>query len=84
MLTVRKEVRNMTGIKEVAGRTKKDFNDAVDKLKERVRRRPFDLAAHTRLMKLYLAENMFPEAESEQEILEWLDRIRRNVRLNIK
>jgi hypothetical protein len=81
MLTVRKEVRNMTGIKEGAA-LKNEFNDSINKLKERVRRRPFDFAAHTRLMKLYLAENMFPEAESEQEILEWLDRIKRNVRLN--
>ena len=83
MLIVRKEVRNMTGIKEGAKPEQKDFNEAVGRLKARVLRRPFDSGAHRRLMKLYLDARMFPETEFEQEILEWIDRIKRSVKNNI-
>jgi hypothetical protein len=84
MLVLRKEVKKMTRAGAVTAEKmrSKEFNEAVEKLRQRVLRRPFDMPAHTKLMNIYLSENMFPEAESEQEILEWLDRIKRNVRLN--
>lgn len=59
-----------------------EFTARLEKLKKRVQMRPFDFSAHERLSKLYLSKNMFAEAEFEQEILEWLDRIKRSVKLN--
>jgi hypothetical protein len=89
MLMVRKEVRAMVESKQGGAvlaepMTDREFNEKVKKLKARVLRRPFDSGAHRKLMLLYLGAYMFPETEDEQEILEWIDRIKRSVKLNMK
>jgi hypothetical protein len=58
-----------------------EFEMEVKKLKARAKHRPYNMIVHRKLEGLYLSRNMFPEAESEQEILEWLCRIKRNVNL---
>jgi DNA-binding SARP family transcriptional activator len=58
------------------------FKKRVKKLKKWVKKNPYDFEAHSTLAGLYLSMNMFAEAELEQEIMEWLDRIDRSVRIN--
>ena len=60
------------------------FLRRVKKIKAWVEKNPFDFDAHHALSVLYLSKNMFAEAEFEQEIMEWLDRIKRSVKLNNK
>jgi hypothetical protein len=58
------------------------FFRRTDKLKACLLKNPYDFDAHDALSRLYLSKNMFAEAEYEQEIMEWLDRISRSVKLN--
>ena len=58
------------------------FMRRVKTLKGWLAKHPFDFEAHGTLASLYLSKNMFAEAEYEQEIMEWLDRIKRSVNLN--
>jgi hypothetical protein len=58
------------------------FLRRVNNLKAWVQKKPYDFDAHNALSALYLSKNMFAEAEFEQEIMEWLDRIKRSVKLN--
>jgi len=56
------------------------FLSRLKKMKKWVHENPYDFEAHETLGALYLSARMYQEAEAEQEILEWLDRIRRMVR----
>ncbi len=56
------------------------FLSRLKKLKKWVHANPYDIEAHETLSALYLSKRMYSEAEAEQEILEWLDRIKRIVR----
>jgi len=82
-----KGVKDMQSLKygsEGLAEKEKDpqFLACLQKLKDRAIRRPYDFRTHEMLSKLYISKNMFAEAEFEQEIMEWLDRIRRSVKLN--
>ncbi len=60
------------------------FMRRVGALRAWLVRNPYDFEAHSALAGLYLSVNMFAEAESEQEIMEWLDRINRSVKIRHK
>ncbi len=57
--------------------------DAAEEEKNLIKRqkaRPFDIRINIKLAKFYREHNNWPEAEHHEEIVEYLDRIRRFVR----
>ena len=51
-----------------------------ERLIKRMKSRPFDIKTHIKLAAYYRRVNNWPEAEHHEEIVEYLDRIRRYVK----